>query len=140
MISKTKVRVACQELGLSGAGKYAMDGQGTLIPQAEVGTEEMYAISCNAMQGYHIEDKKTLKQYRDNYMVQAIRLNLPDSEYSRELSGLDTRGITMDGVYKAQGLNTSTNVVVFCECTSTIRLGSARSLEVVVSLAAQDEQ
>lgn len=114
------------------AARYQFQIQGTLIPQAEVGTEEMYAISCNAMQGYHLEDKMTLQQYRDNYMVQAIRLNLPDSEYSRELSGLDTRGITMDGVYKATGLATTTNVVVLCECTSTIRLGNARSLEIVV--------
>ena len=114
------------------AAKYQFQIQGTLIPQAELGTEEMYAISCSAMQGYHVEQNRTLKQYRDNFMVQAIRLNLPDSEYSRELSGLDTRGITMDGVYKGTGLHTSTNVVIFCECTSTIRLGSARSLEVVV--------
>ena len=92
----------------------------------------MYAISCNAMQGYHIEQDMTLQQYRDNYMVQAIRLNLPDSEYSRELSGLDTRGISMDGVYKTSGLRTDTNVVVICECSSTIRVGSSRSLEVVV--------
>lgn len=112
--------------------KYQFQLQGTLIPQAEAGTEEMYAMSCNAMQGYHIEQDMTLQQYRDNYMVQAIRLNLPDSEYSRELSGIDTRGISLDGVYKTSGLDTSTNVVVYCEVSSTIRLGSQRSLEVVV--------
>ena len=123
-----------KETAATGAApaKYQFQIQGTLVPQAEVGTEEMYAISCNAMQGYHVEQEMTLQQYRDNYMVQAIRLNLPDSEYSREISGLDTRGITMDGVYKTSGLKTTTNVVVFCECSSTIRLGSARSLEVVV--------
>tara|TARA_R110002049_G_scaffold167811_4_gene333954 strand:- start:420 stop:1862 length:1443 start_codon:yes stop_codon:yes gene_type:complete len=114
------------------AAKYQFQLQGTLIPQAEAGTEEMYAISCSAMQGYHVEQEKTLQQVRDNYMVQAIRLNLPDSEIIREISGLDTRGLSMDGVYKATGLATTTNVVVFCECTSTIRLGNARSLEVVV--------
>jgi hypothetical protein len=114
------------------AAKYQFQLQGTLIPQAEAGTEEMYAISCNAMQGYHLEQDKTLQQYRDNFMVQCIRLNLPDSEYSREISGLDTRGISMDGVYKTSGLRTDTNVVVICECSSTIRLGSSRSLEVVV--------
>jgi hypothetical protein len=119
---------------LSGAtaAKYQFQLQGTLIPQAEAGTEEMYAISCNAMQGYHIEQNMTLQQYRDNYMVQAIRLNLPDSEYSRELSGIDTRGISLDGVYKTSGLVNTTNVVVYCEVSSTIRIGTGRSLEVVV--------
>ena len=112
--------------------KYQFQVQGVLIPQAEVGTEEMYTISCNAMQGYHIEQDMSLKQYRDNYMVQCIRMNLPDSEYSREISGLDTRGQSSDIFYKSSGLATTTNVVVFVECTSTIRLGSSRALEVVV--------
>ena len=65
-------------------------------------------------------------------MVQCIRMNLPDSEYSREISGLDTRGQSSDIFYKSSGLATTTNVVVFVECTSTIRLGSSRALEVVV--------
>ena len=121
-----------ENLSGSAPAKYQFQIQGTLIPQAEVGTEEMYAISCNAMQGYHIEEKMTLQQYRDNYMVQAIRLNLPDSEYERTISGLDTRGVDLSGVYKTSGLATDTNVVVMLECTSCIRLGSARSLEVVV--------
>ena len=92
----------------------------------------MYAISKDAMDVHTPMKNMTLAQYRDNYMVQAIRLALPDSSVFRTISGLDTRGINLDGQYRASNLHASTNVVLFMECTSCIRLGSGRSLEVVV--------
>ena len=116
----------------SGTPKYQFQIQGTQIPQVEASVEEMYAISKDAMDVHTPMKNMTLAQYRDNYMVQAIRLALPDSSVFRTISGLDTRGINLDGQYRASNLLASTNVVLFMECTSCIRLGSGRSLEVVV--------
>ena len=114
------------------APKYQFQIQGTQLPQVECSAEQMYIISKNAMDLKHIEQTMTLKQYKDNYAVQAIRLCLPTSQEHRVIAGLDTRGVSLDGQWKASGLANTTNCVVICECTSSIRLGAARSLEVVV--------
>ena len=121
-----------EKAGSSGAApKYSFMLQGTQVPQVEASAEVMYAITRDAFDLHHTEQSMTLSQYKKNYMVQAIRLCLPDSHTFRTISGLDTRGISLDGFYKAS-IDSDTNVCLYCECTSTIRVGAARSIEVVV--------
>ena len=66
-----------------------------------------------------------------NYSVQCMRLNLCDSEFSRQISGLDTRGIALNGFYNIYGGTNGRPVSLFCEVTSTLRIGSGLALEVI---------
>ena len=110
---------------------YQFEIQNVSMPQSVVTLPEMAAISKEAVLGYDITNDKSLKQYRDNFCVQCMRLNLKDSESLRELSGIDSRGQSLEIRYKTTGLNTSTNVVMFVECSSTIRVGPMKQISVL---------
>ncbi len=105
---------------------------GSMVPQFAATAEEMYAISKNSVQHSSYESKLTLDQYLSNYFVQCIRLNLPDSELSNEISGIDTRSINLSGMYNTTHITGGTNVVIFAEMSSVLRVGSNRSIEVVM--------
>jgi hypothetical protein len=49
----------------------------------------------------------SLDQYLNNFCIQVYRLNMPDSEYSRLISGLDTRAVNLQGIVKTTGSNPS---------------------------------
>ena len=46
------------------------------------------------------------------------------------ISGIDTRGISMMGHYNTTGVTTGSNVTLFLECSSTLRVGPSRTLSV----------
>ena len=113
----------------AGPAKFQFQLNGSFFPQFQATEEEMYAISKNSVD-YPMDPTMTLAQYKANYFVQCIRLCLPDSD-TREISGLDTRGINMSGSYNTTNVTRDTNVVLFCEHTSTLRVGANRQIEVV---------
>ena len=77
-------------------------------------------------------EKLHLASYRANYYVQCLaRLNISDGEMERILSGLDTRGSSADITLTTHDTAAS-NLLVFLECSSTMRVGSAKAIEVVV--------
>ena len=107
---------------------------GVNMPQSAVTSAEAYAITkANVLGGsYHCEDKMSLSQYRDNFYVQCLaRLNISDGEYERNLSGLDARGGSSDITVTTSNTDTS-DLLIFLECSSTMRVGSGRAIEVVV--------
>jgi hypothetical protein len=67
---------------------------------------------------------------------------MPDSEFSRTISGLDTRSVSLNGYVitggqlkedgAVGGTDGNPDLMIFCECTSTLRVGSGRQLEVIV--------
>ena len=61
-----------------------------MYPQYAAGTEDMYQITKNSLPG-PVKYGLTKEQLRDSYFVQCVRLNMPDSEMTRQLSGLDTQ-------------------------------------------------
>ena len=71
------------------------------------------------------------EQDTDTYFVQCVRLNMPDSEFSRTISGLDTRSVSLNAYLTAPHTNNPV-VNIFCECTSTLRVGAGRQLEIIV--------
>ena len=76
--------------------------------------------------------KYGLRTMRDNYSVFCVRLNLCDSEFSRQLSGLDTRSINLNGFYNMYDVTGSGKPVnVFAECSSSLRIGPNLQLEVL---------
>ena len=104
---------------------------GSLFPQFQANADEMYAITKKSVEGYAVEDKMTRDQYRKNFFVQCIRLNLPDSEGQRMISGIDSRNINLSGEIRTTNITPGTNIVCYAECTSILRIGANRSIDLV---------
>ena len=120
------------EPGAAGALKYQFQLNGAYYPQYPASTEDMYQITKNSLPG-SIKYDLTKEQLTDSYFVQCIRLNMPDSEFSRTVSGLDTRSVSLNGYVNTTGtLSTDPNLMIFAECTSSLRVGAGRQLEVVI--------
>ena len=120
------------EPGAADALKYQFQLNGTYYPQYPAGTEDMYQVTKNSLP-LPVKYGLTKEQLRDSSFVQCIRLNLPNSEDSRTMSGLDTRSVSLSGYVNTTGVLTANpNLMIFCECTSSVRIGAGRQLEVVI--------
>ena len=120
------------EPGAADALKYQFQLNGTYYPQYPAGTEDMYQVTKNSLP-LPVKYGLTKEQLRDSSFVQCIRLNLPNSEDSRTMSGLDTRSVSLSGYVNTTGtLTANPNLMIFCECTSSVRIGAGRQLEVVI--------
>ena len=60
------------------------------IPAYRMTTPEAYAMSMNAVDTYDKNHKMTLDQYRNDFFVQCYRFCLPDSDFNRLASGLNS--------------------------------------------------
>ena len=109
---------------------YQLQINGATVPAFRVNRSEMYAITRNSVDSYHTEHSMTMNQYVDSYFVQCMRFCLPDSEMSRLASGLDTRSVSAQAAVETTGLD-SCNLTIFAECTSELRVGSGRAIEVI---------
>lgn len=120
------------EPGAAGALKYQFQLNGAYYPQYPASTEDMYQITKNSLPG-SVKYDLTSEQLRDSYFVQCIRLNMPDSEFSRTVSGLDTRSVSLNGYVNTTGtLTADPNLMIFAECTSSLRVGAGRQLEIII--------
>tara|TARA_R110000824_G_scaffold224680_1_gene412367 strand:- start:1450 stop:2793 length:1344 start_codon:yes stop_codon:yes gene_type:complete len=120
-------------LNLQSSPSFQFQLNGAFIPQYQSTTEEMYQVSKNSLLAYEVQPELSLDDYKWDEFVQCVRLNLPESEYGRQISGLDTRGISLNGFYNTTGYNTTGfPLIIFAEVTSTLRVGSGRALEVIV--------
>jgi hypothetical protein len=111
--------------------KYQLQLNGALFPQFQASNEDMFQISKESVLGGKHQMKYGLRTMLANYSVQCMRLNLCDSEFSRQISGLDTRGIALNGFYNIYNGTNGRPVSLFCEVTSTLRIGSGLSIEVI---------
>ena len=111
---------------------YQLQLNGAYYPQFPMTAEEMYCIAKNSTLGQYNENLMSLQQYKAHYFVGCARLNMPESEFSRTLSGLDTRSVSLQGYLNTNNQSGDSNLVIFCEMTSTLRVGSGRLLEVIV--------
>ena len=119
------------EPATSSKNTYQLQLNGAYYPQFAATAEEMYTISKHSTLGQYVEQNKSLQQYKSNYFVHCARLNMPESEFSRTISGLDTRSVSLNGYLNTANVTGDPNVVIFCECTSTLRVGAGRMLEVI---------
>ena len=104
---------------------------GSYYPQFTATLGDLYAISKNSVLGNRENKNMTLDQYANNYCVQCFRLNMPDSEYSRLLSGIDTRAVNLQGIIKTENATADQTIDVFCETTEVIRVGAGRAIEII---------
>ncbi len=109
--------------------KVQLQLNGSYVPQYSASVQEMYDISMNSLPG-RSKRHQTLLQYRMNNCVQCIRLNMVDSEFSRTLSGLDTRAVNLAGFVRTENTDEA-SLTVFVETTSTLRIGAGRAIELI---------
>lgn len=107
---------------------------GAYMPQFSANIEELYGITRNSLEGGRYAKNMTLDQYRKNFCVQVFRLNAPNSEYSRSLSGVDSRATNLQGIVRTEnaGVGLSPNLMIFCETTEILNISAGRSISVVV--------
>ena len=104
---------------------------GAMIPQWQASVEDMFQITKNSVLGGKHQMKYGLVTMQDNYGVFCVRLNLPESEYSNTLTGLDTRGITANMFYNMTGVGADKYINIFVETDSTLRIGPGLQAELI---------
>jgi hypothetical protein len=120
-----------KQIGLSSTARFQLSINSANIPSYPMTVPEAYAMSMNSLDYYDKNHKLTLDQYKKNYFVQCFRFCLPDSDYSRLASGIDCRGVSSSCSINTIGI-TSCNMTLFAECSSELRIGAGRQIEVVV--------
>tara|TARA_R110002049_G_scaffold295603_2_gene483057 strand:- start:344 stop:1492 length:1149 start_codon:yes stop_codon:yes gene_type:complete len=100
------------------------------IPSYRMTTPEAYAMSMKSIDTYDKNHKLTLDQYRKDYFVQCYRFCLPESDFNRLASGLDTRSVSAMASLTTENI-ASCNLTMFAECTAELRLGSGRAIEII---------
>ena len=105
---------------------------GSYFPQYSAQSGDSYQITKNSLHGNEKMKDMSLDQYLNNFCVQVYRLNMPDSEYSRLISGLDTRAVNLQGIVKTTGIiPANTNISIFTEQTEVLRAGPSRTIEIL---------
>ena len=100
-------------------------------PAYKLTVPEAYALTMNSIDVYDKTRIMSLDQYRRNYFVQCYRFCLPESDYSRLASGLDTRATSAQCALVTENVTNSTPCFIFAEVTSELRVAN-RAIEVIV--------
>ena len=76
---------------------------------------------------------KSLALFNSDFFVHALRLNHQDEgvEQSRFIGGFDSRGTAMNGTWSTTGATANTFPFVYVQCSSVLRIGAARQIEVM---------
>jgi hypothetical protein len=101
------------------------------IPAYNMNTPEALAMTLNSLDTYDVKHKLTLDQYKNNFYITCYRFSLPESDFSRMATGLDVRSVSAQVSVLNQGLNT-TNLYMYAEVTSELRVSNSRQIEVIV--------
>ena len=117
-----------QDIGSSPA-YHQLQVNSASVPAYRMTTPEALSMTLGAVDG-EINKNMTLDQYKKDYFIQVYRFCLPESDYNRLASGLDTRSVSAMGSVETEGLNSS-HLTMFAECTSELRVGSGRAIEII---------
>jgi hypothetical protein len=101
------------------------------VPAFNMNTPEALAMTLNSLDTYDPKYKMTLDQFKTNYYINCYRFSLPESDFSRMASGLDTRSVSAQVSVLNTGLN-STQLYAIAETTSELRVAGSRQIEVIV--------
>ena len=116
---------------------YQFNFNGSFIPQFKATSEQMLTVSRNSVptndmkMGEYPLSVMCLDQYKKNFFIQCVRLNLPQAEENREICGADTRGISLNAYFTSTGVTSGKNIFIACECSSSLRIGAGRAIEVI---------
>lgn len=110
---------------------YSLQINGASVPAYKMNRVEALAMTKGAVEAYgKVDDTLTLNQYINSYFVQCYRFCLPESEYSRTASGLDTRSVSAICSLETENLS-DCHVTIISECSSELRVGSGRAISVI---------
>lgn len=113
---------------------YQLSLNGAMYPQFQADPQAWAEISRNSVSDMCDEPYKyvTRPAFRTQQFVLCARLNLPGSEKSRTISGLDTRGVSLTGQFISHNDGSNTHQsLIFAECTASLRIGPGRTIEVI---------
>ena len=114
----------------SGVSNYQLQINSANYPAYKLTIPEVYSLSLNSIDVYDKTRKISLDQYRKDYCVQCYRFCLPESDYSRMSSGLDTRATSAQCALVTENVTTAVACFMFAECTSELRVAN-RSIELI---------
>ena len=100
-------------------------------PAYKLTVPEAFTLTMNSIDVYDKTRVMSLDQYRDNYFVQCYRFCLPESDYSRNCSGLDTRATSAMCALVTENVTNSTPCFIFAEVSSELRVAN-RAIEVII--------
>jgi hypothetical protein len=109
------------------ANQYQLQLNGALVPQFKASFAQMSQITKQSVE--KCENEHYLATMEANYAVFCVRLNAPGSEKLRLISGLDTRGIALNGIYNIDAF-ANKDVTIFAEITSTLKISSGLQIQV----------
>ena len=110
---------------------FSLQINGASVPAYKMNRVEFIGITKAAVEGYgKVDDTLTLNQYTDSSFVQCMRFCMPESEYTRTASGLDTRSTSAICSLDTDKITTC-HVTIIMECTSELRVGSGRAVSVI---------
>jgi len=114
----------------SGVSNYQLQINSANYPAYKLTIPEVYSLSLNSIDVYDKTRKISLDQYRKDYCVQCYRFCLPESDYSRMSSGLDTRATSAQCALVTENVTTAVACFMFAECSSELRVAN-RSIELI---------
>jgi hypothetical protein len=114
----------------AGVSNYQLQINSANYPAYKLTIPEVYTLSLNSIDVYDKTRKMSLDQYRKDYCVQCYRFCLPESDYSRMSSGLDTRATSAQCALVTENVTTAVACFMFAECTSELRVAN-RSIELI---------
>ena len=104
-------------------------------PQYQANPLEVYGLTKDCFDtGIAPSQEMSLKQFETDYFAFGVRLNLPNSSFSRLQSGLDLRSMAASCQLVTQNVgnaNGQASVVVYAIMTSLLKVGFGRTIEVV---------
>ena len=108
--------------------KYNLQVNSANVPAYKMSSVEALSMTKGAVD--YAKNVMSLDQYRNDYFVQCYRFCLPDSDFNRLASGLDTRSVSAQGTLETTSV-TACSLTLFAECSSELRVGAGRSIEVI---------
>jgi hypothetical protein len=114
---------------------YQLTLNGSQYPQLPASPDGWLAITENSLPPGHTLRRDLFRvEYLDQSAVLCARLNAPGAETVRSISGLDTRGVSLTGQLNTQNDASagSQQCFVFSECTSSLRVGPGRVVEIIM--------
>jgi hypothetical protein len=100
-------------------------------PAYKLTVPEAYTLTMNSIDVYDKNRVMSLDQYRRNFFCQVYRFCLPQADFGRLASGLDTRATSAQCALVTENVTNSTPCFIFAECTSELRVAN-RAIEVIV--------
>jgi hypothetical protein len=100
--------------------KYNLQVNSANVPAYKMSSAEALSMTKGAVD--YAKNVMSLDQYRNQFFVQCYRFCLPDSDFNRLASGLDTRSVSAQGTLETTSVG-SCSLTMFAECSSELRVG-----------------